>query len=93
MSTANSRDSDYAGHVYVLELEDDCLYVGYTANPEIRLATHFLGRGAGWTILHKPIGIKSIQPGDTQLENCLTLALMCKYGWKKVRGVFILMLI
>ena len=90
MSTAatDSRDSDsyYAGHVYVLELEDDCLYVGYTANPEIRLATHFLGRGAQWTILHKPIGIKSIQPGDTQLENCLTLALMCKYGWKKVRG-------
>ena len=38
------------------------------------------------TKLHRPLGIKSIQPGDTQLENCLTLALMCKYGWRNVRG-------
>ena len=76
----------YNGSVYVLELEDECLYVGYTADPEVRISSHFLGRADQWTALHKPLGIKSIQPGDTQLENCLTLALMCKYGWRKVRG-------
>lgn len=79
-------DRLYNGFVYVLELEDECLYVGYTTDPDVRISSHFLGRGAQWTGLHKPLGIKSIQPGDTQLENCLTLALMCKYGWKKVRG-------
>lgn len=76
----------YPGFVYVLELEDDCLYVGYSASPEIRVASHFLGRAAQWTVLHKPVGIKNVQPGDKQLENCLTLALMCSYGWRKVRG-------
>lgn len=76
----------YPGFVYVLELEDDCFYVGYSASPEIRVASHFLGRGAQWTLLHKPVGIKSIQPGDTQLENCLTIALMCKFGFQKIRG-------
>ena len=79
-------DRLYPGFVYVLRLEDDCLYVGYTTDPEVRIPSHFLGRGAQWTALHKPVGIKSIQPGDTQLENCLTLALMCQFGWQKVRG-------
>ena len=69
MSTDWAEDSDsveclYPGYVYVLKLQDECLYVGYTANPEIRLATHFLGRGAQWTVLHKPVGIKNIQPGN-----------------------------
>jgi hypothetical protein len=76
----------YPGFVYVLELEDDCFYVGYTADPETRISSHFLGRGAQWTALHKPLGVKCVQPGDTQLENCLTIALMCKFGFQKVRG-------
>ena len=79
-------DRLYPGFAYVLRLEDDCLYVGYTADPEVRISSHFLGRGAQWTALHKPVGIKSIQSGDTQLENCLTLALMRQFGWQKVRG-------
>ena len=32
-------DRLYPGFVYVLRLEDDCLYVGYTADPEVRIAT------------------------------------------------------
>ena len=79
-------ECSYSGRVYVLELEDECWYVGYTANPEVRMCQHGLGRGAQWTALHKPIGIKSIQPGDTQLEDCLTLLYMSMYGWRNVRG-------
>lgn len=79
-------ECSYTGRVYVLQLEDDCWYVGYTASPELRMCQHGLGRGAQWTALHKPIGIKSIQPGDTQLEDCLTLLYMSRYGWRKVRG-------
>ncbi len=26
------------------------------------------------------------RPGDTLLERCITIALMCKHGWEKVRG-------
>ena len=42
-------DRLYPGFVYVLRLEDDCLYVGYTLDPEVRIASHFMGRGAQWT--------------------------------------------
>ncbi len=76
----------YDGFVYVLDLADDCTYVGYTGDPEVRISSHFLGRGAGWTRAHAPVGIRSIQRGDERLENCLTLALMAKHGWRKVRG-------
>jgi len=76
----------YDGFVYVLDLADNCTYVGYTGDPEVRISSHFLGRGAEWTRAHAPVGIRSIQRGDERLENCLMLALMAKHGWKKVRG-------
>ena len=74
------------GWVYVLRLQDHCWYVGYTAEIETRIATHFLGRGAQWTRLHPPEAVESVQPGDTVLENAVTIALMAKHGWKSVRG-------
>ena len=73
------------GVVYVLRLQDGCFYVGWTADVETRIATHFLGRGAQWTRLHPPEGVISVTPGDTTLENTTTIALMAKYGWKLVR--------
>ena len=80
---------DEAGHhgwVYVLRLEDRCWYVGWSADPETRIASHFLGRGAQWTQAHPPIAVESLQPGDTKLENVITIAYMAKYNWKRVRG-------
>ena len=56
-------DRLYPGFVYVLRLEDDCLYVGYTLDPEVRIASHFMGRGAQWTALDKPVGIKASNEG------------------------------
>ena len=76
----------YQGSVYVLRLQDRCWYVGYSADPETRIASHFLGRGAQWTRLHPPIAVNSLQPGDEKLENVVTIALMAKYGYKRVRG-------
>ena len=76
----------YPGWVYVLRLEDDCWYVGYSADLETRIAQHFLGRGADWTRRHVPVGVESVQRGDVHLETALTVALMAKYHWKKVRG-------
>ncbi len=74
------------GWVYVLKLQDNCRYVGYSADPETRIACHFLGRGARWTQLHPPIAVESLQPGNTKLEDVITIALMVQYGFQSVRG-------
>ena len=77
---------DKQGHVYVLQLENEHWYVGWSADVQTRLCSHFLGAGAKWTQLHKPVAVHSVRPGCTLLETLTTLALMCKYGWEKVRG-------
>ncbi len=74
------------GFVYTLELQDGCYYVGYSADPETRIASHFLGRGAQWTRLHPPNSVLSVRAGDHELENVTTIAMMVKYGWRMVRG-------
>ena len=67
------------GWVYVLKLQDDCWYVGYSADPETRIACHFLGRGARWTQIHPPIAVESLQPGTKKLEDVITIALMVRH--------------
>ncbi len=74
------------GFVYVLELEGGNWYVGWSADLHTRIASHFLGAGSKWTQLHRPISVHSVRPGDTMLETCVTVALMCKHGWERVRG-------
>ena len=74
------------GFVYILILEDDCYYVGWSQDPQVRICSHFLGAGSKWTILHKPIDIISVKPGNTLLETLTTLILMVKHGYEKVRG-------
>ena len=69
-----------------LRLQDSCWYVGFSADPETRTASHFLGRGARWTQLHPPLAVESLQPGDENLENVVTIALMAKHGFQLVRG-------
>ncbi len=77
---------DRQGFVYVLLLEDECYYIGWSADVQTRIASHFIGAGAKWTILHKPIDVTSVRPGCTLLETLTTIAYMCKHGWEKVRG-------
>lgn len=72
--------------VYTLELEDGCKYVGYTKNLKRRLTQHFLGEGAKWTKLHKPIGLESVVYGDTKDENRIAAKLIKEQGYDKVRG-------
>ena len=76
------------GHVYTLELQDGCFYVGHSLDVETRIAAHFLGKGAGakWTNLHRPLRVLSVVPGDTLLENLTTIALMVQHGHECVRG-------
>ena len=77
---------DKSGYIYTLLLEDNCYYVGYSQDIQVRICSHFLGAGSKWTILHKPIDIFDIKEGDKLLETLTTLSLMCKFGYDKVRG-------
>jgi len=76
--------------VYVLELEDDCWYVGVTSHLNSRLAEHFglQGRckGANWTSQHKPLAIHEVVVGDYQTENEMTEEYIAMYGADKVQG-------
>ena len=74
------------GYVYVLSLEDDCFYIGWSQDIQVRICSHFLGAGSKWSQLHKPIDIILIKEGDTLLETLTTLIFMVKYGHEKVRG-------
>jgi len=95
-----ARDAEYLLHkrkvtirLYVLELEHDCWYVGFSSNPEKRFKKHLRGSGANWTKLHKPIEIHTVRETKlyldseaAQLENELTLDYARNYGTDKVRG-------
>ena len=75
------------GYVYVLSLEDDCFYIGWSQDIQVRICSHFLGAGSKWTQLHKPIDIISIKEGNTLIETLTTLIFMVKHGYEKVRGI------
>ena len=74
------------GHVYVLELANGNWYVGHSNDIQCRIASHFLGAGSKWTMLHKPLNVASVRTGDTLLETCVTVAMMARFGFERVRG-------
>ena len=75
-----------ATFVYTLRLSDECWYVGLTGDLERRVCQHFLLRGSEWTKLHPPLEVVAVNRGGEELEQATTVGLMCRYGWKKVRG-------
>ena len=74
------------GHVYTLLLEGGNYYVGWSSAVENRIAQHFLGDGSKWTMLHSPVQVLACVAGDTRLEDVVTISLMCRHGWERVRG-------
>ena len=56
------------GFVYTLKLEAGRWYVGFTENLEQRVCQHFLGRGADWTRIWKPLSLFSVVEGGLELE-------------------------
>jgi hypothetical protein len=62
------------GVVYVLKLEAGRWYCGYTENLEQRVAQHWLGRGADWTRIWKPMSLFSAVEGDVELDNAPALS-------------------
>lgn len=73
--------------VYVLELSNNKFYVGRTDDIERRIGQHFLGHGAIWTRINKPISVVSFEiEKDDWYENYKTLQLMKINGIQNVRG-------
>ena len=55
-------------------------------DPEVRIASHFLGRGCVCTKTHKPIRVANLTKGGKEMDNATTIALMARKGFKNVRG-------
>jgi len=75
------------GDVYVLSLERNYFYIGFTRNFEKRMTDHFAGKGAMRTKKHKPLLILEKFPKKTlNYENHLTEKYIEEYGYEYVRG-------
>lgn len=72
-------------YTYILELQDNCWYVGITENPTKRFKIHFRNKPqVSWLRCHKPIKTVLVVTGDYERE--YTIKMMKIYGWTKVRG-------
>ncbi len=78
--------------VYVCELQTpDHFYVGTTLRePHYREREHAEGKGSKFTRLHgfkRMLFAQLVPPGTSgRLEDDLTVALMCRFGWGACRG-------
>ena len=79
--------------IYVLQLENDCWYVGKTSNLAARITQHAAGEGSAWTRLHRPLRgvpahrIESVTREDAEgRETYVTARLMIEKGVNRVRG-------
>lgn len=75
-------------YVYVLKLQEDKYYVGYTTRIERRLHEHFSGRGYGsqWTARYPPIEVVEIVPGGYEKEWEVAGKYVRLYGRENVKG-------
>jgi len=78
---------DGKGRVYVLRLEDDYYYVGWTEDLPHRLSVHFKGRGSAVTKAHKALEVIDVRPGNKATEKAIYEDYRARYG-RKVRGSY-----
>jgi hypothetical protein len=70
--------------IYILELENDKYYIGFTNNPEFTLDNHI---ATLWTLTYTPIKlIKMIDDCNINDEDIYTLYYMKEFGIENVRG-------
>lgn len=76
------------GCVYILRLESDCFYVGYTENLEQRIRSHKIGNNScAWVDLNPFACVMFVKHNVPKAwERYATLKMMEKYGWENVRG-------
>lgn len=55
-------------YTYILLIENNSLYCGYTDDVEKRFNAHLEGKGAKYTRAHKPVKIVYVKEFDTKSE-------------------------
>lgn len=55
-------------YTYMLLIENNALYCGYTDDVEKRFQAHLSGKGAKYTRAHKPVKIVYVKEFDTKSE-------------------------
>lgn len=55
-------------YTYILLIENNALYCGYTDDVEKRFQAHLCGKGAKYTRAHKPVKIVYVKEFDTKSE-------------------------
>lgn len=74
-------------YIYVLRLEDNKFYVGWSEHLMERLKDHFFNNnGSQWTKKYKPLEVMKVYRGNKHNENLETLEMMLKHGIENVRG-------
>ena len=75
------------GQIYVLKLQNNKYYVGYSKNSASRIRSHFEGTsGVEWVQKNPPIQCLDVYEGTLLMEQSKTEEMMCEYGIDNVRG-------
>jgi predicted GIY-YIG superfamily endonuclease len=74
------------GRVYVLLLQENKYYVGYSNNLVKRIEEHYHGNGSVWTQLYPVEKVLQIKNGNKRDEARLTQQMMKIHGVENVRG-------
>lgn len=76
------------GHVYLLLLEGNRFYIGYTRDLDRRLAQHWAGEGSIATRQYKPVKVLLTAPGTLETERRWYEACRDHWGSGRVRGSY-----
>lgn len=74
------------GYIYVLLLEDQKYYVGYSDNPVNRIDQHFNSCGSKWTMKYPVKKVLKVENGTKKDEAIITREMMRRHGIDNVRG-------
>lgn len=80
------KNQSYTGYVYVLLLEDNKYYVGYTNDPPGRILQHLEWKGSIATKQFRPCALVLLRKGTLDIEQLIVKELVNKYGKDNVRG-------
>lgn len=74
------------GLVYILQLENNCWYVGWTTDPKRRMREHFYKPKNNWVIANKAIDIAHQFYGTKEDEVAASVQMANVFGVETVRG-------
>lgn len=74
-------------NIYILKLEGNRYYIGYTSDPKKRINEHLNGNGCSFTKKNKPTAVEKIKyDEDPNKVDKYVLKYMQKFGINNVRG-------